>query len=92
MSPPSVSFPPEHESTVPIIDLLNELNTLLKDYTHVHGAPKQVHDTLSDIEYLRETLNYLETLFGNGDESHVLHLPEPGQVFLFPNPITQCSH
>ena len=56
MSTSSVSFPHEHESTVPIIDLLNKLNTLLKDYSHVHGAPKQVHDTLTDIEYLREAL------------------------------------
>ena len=71
----STSSPYEHESAVLIIDLIDELNTLLNDYSYVYGVPKLVNDTLTDVEYLSDTLNYLETLFG--DENHVLHLSNP---------------
>jgi hypothetical protein len=78
------------KSTVPITDLTNELNTLLNDYSHIHGAPKQVIDTLTDVEYLNSTLSYLETLFGN--ENHILHLPEPAQVIPSPKPGSHLSN
>ena len=71
------------ESTVRIADLINELNTLRNDYSHIHGAPKQLIDTLTDVEYLDSTLSYLESLFGN--EINVLHLPEPVEVIPSPN-------
>lgn len=70
---------PLHHSTVPIIDIVNELNILLKDYSHIHGAPKQVNETLIDLQYLSDTLSYLETLFGDLEQK--LRLPEPAQVF-----------
>ena len=66
---------PSPESMINIIDLVNEINLLLKDYKHVHGAPKQVIESQTEIEYLAATASYLETLFG--DENHLLHLSEP---------------
>jgi hypothetical protein len=70
-----------HESYVPIIDVINEIDGLLQDYSLIHGAPKAVNETLTDLNYLSDTLNYLEALFG--DTEHQLHLPEPAQVITY---------
>jgi hypothetical protein len=68
------------ESTVPILAMINEINILLEDYSHVHGAPKQVNDTLVEVKYLDATLRSFEALFGGDDL--VLHLPPSTQVTL----------
>lgn len=70
---------------VPIIDLTNELNLLFKDYSFIHDAPKCINETLTDLKYLSDTLNYLESLLG--DSEHKLHMPEPAQVVCHPPPL-----
>lgn len=63
-----------HEATISMISLLNEVDVLLHDYQKIEGAPKAVEDTLTDIKYMKDTLNDLEILFG--DKKHTLHVPE----------------
>ena len=63
-----------HDPAVPMIDLINELDLILNDYEVIHGAPKEVDATLTDIRYMKDTVNHLENLFG--DEKYTLHLPE----------------
>jgi hypothetical protein len=66
---------PLGEREVPITDLQNELNILLKDYEFIHDAPRCINETLTDLKYLNDTLTYLESLLG--DSKHKLHMQEP---------------
>jgi hypothetical protein len=59
---------------VPMIDLVNAVDLILKDYENIKGALKEVENILTDIYYIKDTLEHLESLFG--DEQYSLHLPE----------------
>ena len=79
-----MTAPPAHESPLPVIDLIAELDLLLKDYSLIHYAPNSISSTLIDLKYLHSTLNHLEILFG--DPSHILHIPSPAQVITSTQP------
>jgi len=50
---------------VPMIDLVNAVDLILKDYENIKGALKEVGNILTDIYYIKDTLEHLESLFGD---------------------------